>query len=60
MDAFQHGRFEAEIKAARGSGLVTGFFLHRDSPRQEIDVELPGGDSRSMLINVYFIAKLPG
>lgn len=53
-DAFEHGHFEAEIKAARGSGLVTGFFLHRDSPRQEIDVELPGGDPRSMLINVYF------
>ena len=54
VDSFQHGRFEAEIKAARGSGLVTGFFLHRDSPLQEIDVELPGGDPRSMLINVYF------
>jgi GR25 family glycosyltransferase involved in LPS biosynthesis len=54
VDSFQHGRFEAEIKTARGSGLVTGFFLHRDSPRQEIDVELPGGDSQSMLVNVYF------
>lgn len=52
--AFQHGRFEAEIKAARGSGLVTGFFLHRDSPRQEIDIELPGRDVGSMLVNVYF------
>jgi len=51
---FQHGRFEVEIRAARGSGLITGFFLHRDSPRQEIDVELPGGDTGSMLINVYF------
>ncbi len=54
VDSFQHGRFEAEIRAARGSGLVTGFFLHRDSPRQEIDVELPGGDSQGMLVNVYF------
>jgi GR25 family glycosyltransferase involved in LPS biosynthesis len=54
VDNFQHGRFEAEIKAARGSGLVTGFFLYRDSPRQEIDIELPGGDPQSMLANVYF------
>lgn len=54
VDFFQHGRFEVEIKAARGSGIVTGFFLHRDSPRQEIDVELPGGDSQSMLVNVFF------
>lgn len=52
--SFGHGRFEAEIKAARGSGLVTGFFLHRDSPRQEIDIELTGGDPQSMLVNVYF------
>jgi GR25 family glycosyltransferase involved in LPS biosynthesis len=52
--SFQHGRFEAEIKAARGSGLVTGFFLHRDSPRQEIDIELTGDDPQCVLVNVYF------
>ena len=51
---FDHGRFEAEIRAASGPGLVTGFFLHRDAPRQEIDVELAGDDPRRMLINVYF------
>ncbi|MER8676261.1 MULTISPECIES: family 16 glycosylhydrolase [unclassified Mesorhizobium] len=51
---FGHGRFEAEIRAARGSGLVTGFFLHRDLPRQEIDVELTGNDPYGMLVNVYF------
>ncbi|AZJ04639.1 family 16 glycosylhydrolase [Klebsiella quasipneumoniae subsp. similipneumoniae] len=52
--SFEYGRFVAEIKAARGSGLVTGFFLHRDSPRQEIDVEISGDDPNSMLVNVYF------
>lgn len=51
---FHHGRFEAEIRAAPGAGFVTGFFLHRDAPRQEIDVELAGNDPRRMLINVYF------
>jgi GR25 family glycosyltransferase involved in LPS biosynthesis len=51
---FDHGRFEAEIKVARGSGLVTGFFLHRDSPRQEIDIEVTGDNPRCMLANVYF------
>ncbi|MDF9792461.1 UNVERIFIED_ORG: GR25 family glycosyltransferase involved in LPS biosynthesis [Methylobacterium sp. SuP10 SLI 274] len=49
-----HGRFEAEIKAARGPGLVTGFFLHRAFPRQEIDIEITGDDTRRMLTNVYF------
>lgn len=51
---FHYGRFQAEIKAAPGAGLVTGFFLHRDGPRQEIDIELPGITPRRMLINVYF------
>ena len=51
---FGHGRFEAEIKAAAGTGLITGFFLHRSGPRQEIDIELLGGDPRRMLVNVYF------
>lgn len=52
--SFRHGRFEAEIRAAPGSGLVTGFFLHRDTPRQEIDIEFPGFNPRRMLANVYF------
>jgi len=52
--SFGHGRFEAEIRAALGSGLVTGFFLHRDTPLQEIDIELPGSDPWRMLTNVYF------
>ena len=51
---FAYGRFEAELKAAAGPGLVTGFFLHRDTPRQEIDIELIGDDPRMMLANVYF------
>jgi hypothetical protein len=51
---FGHGRFEAEIKAARGSGLITGFFLHRDAPRQEIDIEIVGADPSRMLANVFF------
>jgi len=52
--SYLHGRFEAEMKAAPGAGLVTGFFLHRDLPRQEIDIELPGNDPHRMLANVYF------
>jgi hypothetical protein len=52
--AFGYGRFEAEIRAASGSGLITGFFLHRDGPRQEIDIEFVGASPRRMLANVYF------
>ena len=52
--SFRYGRFEAEIRAAPGPGLITGFFLHRDTPRQEIDIEFAGADPRRMLANVYF------
>lgn len=51
---FLYGRFEAEICPAAGAGLVTGFFLHRDNPRQEIDLEFAGDDTRRLLVNVYF------
>jgi len=52
--SFRYGRFEAEIRAAPGPGLITGFFLHRDTPRQEIDIEFAGTDPQRMLANVYF------
>jgi hypothetical protein len=51
---FTHCRIEAEIRAAPGSGLITGFFLHRDMPRQEIDIEIEGAHPSRMLANVYF------
>ncbi|MFC4555402.1 family 16 glycosylhydrolase [Georgenia faecalis] len=52
--SFSYGRFQAQIQAVSGSGLVTGFFLHRGSPRQEIDIEFAGSDPRRMLTNVFF------
>lgn len=52
--SFTYGRFQVEIRAAAGAGLVTGFFLHRGSPRQEIDIEFAGSDPRRMLTNVFF------
>lgn len=57
---FLHGRFEAVIKPPKVSGLVTGIFLHRDSPRQEIDIELIGKSPNKMLINVYYNPGVDG
>jgi len=51
---FLYGRFEAEIRPANVSGVVTGVFLQRNSPRQEIDIELLGKDTTKMLLNVYY------
>ena len=52
--AFLYGRFEAILQATSVSGLVTGFFLHRDSPRQEIDVEITGNRPDRLLVNVFY------
>jgi GR25 family glycosyltransferase involved in LPS biosynthesis len=53
-DSFLYGRFEATLKATNVSGLVTGFFLHRDSPRQEIDIEITGNRPSRLLVNVFY------
>src|SRR5208282_4674983 len=52
--AFLYGRFEATLQATSVSGLVTGFFLHRDSPRQEIDIEITGNRPDRLLVNVFY------
>ena len=53
-DQFLFGRFEATIRASNVPGVVTGFFLHRDSPRQEIDIEIVGNRTDRLLINVFY------
>ena len=52
--SYLYGRFEAELRAARCSGLITAVFLHRFFPRQEIDIELLGCNPTKLLINVYY------
>jgi len=53
-DQYLFGRFDAVIKASNVPGVVTGFFLHRDSPRQEIDVEIAGHRPDRLLANVFY------
>ena len=52
--SFKYGTFAAEIRPSNVSGLITGIFLHRNGPRQEIDIEFLGKDTTKMLVNVYF------
>lgn len=52
--SFLFGRFEVTLQATNVPGLVTGFFLHRDSPRQEIDVEILGNQPDRLLVNVFY------
>ena len=51
---FLYGRFETTLQATNIPGLVTGFFLHRNSPRQEIDVEITGDRPDRILANVFY------
>jgi GR25 family glycosyltransferase involved in LPS biosynthesis len=51
---YLYGRFVAEVRPASSTGLITGVFLHRNSPRQEIDIEFIGKDTRHMLVNVFY------
>jgi beta-glucanase (GH16 family) len=53
-DRFLFGRFETTLQASKVPGVITGFFLHRDSPRQEIDVEIVGKRSDRLLVNVFY------
>ncbi|MEY9123341.1 GR25 family glycosyltransferase involved in LPS biosynthesis [Bradyrhizobium yuanmingense] len=53
-DSFLYGRFEATLQATNVSGLVTGFFLYRASPRQEIDIEITGNRPTRLLVNLFY------
>ena len=48
------GKFEASIQASNAPGVVTGMFLQRNSPGQEIDIEIAGNRSNRLLVNVFY------
>ncbi|MDH2329048.1 family 16 glycosylhydrolase [Cereibacter sp. SYSU M97828] len=54
------GRFEATFRASDVPGVITGFFLHRNSPHQEIDIEILGRNPEQLLINVFYNPGGPG
>ncbi|WP_116047027.1 family 16 glycosylhydrolase [Amycolatopsis palatopharyngis] len=51
---YLYGSFEAELRPSNVPGLITGLFLHRNGPRQEIDIEFLGRDTTKMLVNVFY------
>jgi GR25 family glycosyltransferase involved in LPS biosynthesis len=52
--SYRYGTFKAELRPPGVPGLVTGMFLHRNGPRQEIDIEFLGKDISKMLVNVFY------
>ena len=55
---FTYGRFEARMKAARGSGVISSLFTYRYDPWQEVDIEFKGRDTNAMQANIFY--NLPG
>ncbi len=52
-NTFSYGTFETNMKAAKGSGTVTSFFLYTGNPWDEIDVEILGKDTTKVQFNYY-------
>ena len=52
-NTFSYGTFETNMKAAKGDGLVTSFFLYTGSPWDEIDVEILGKNTWQVQLNYY-------
>jgi GR25 family glycosyltransferase involved in LPS biosynthesis len=52
--SYLYGSFAAELLPSNVPGLITGLFLHRNGPRQEIDIEFLGRDTTKMLVNVFY------
>ncbi len=49
-----YGSFEISMKPIKGDGVISAFFLHRNNPWQEIDLEFLGNDTTKVLLNVYY------
>ncbi len=48
------GRFESTFQACNVPGVITGFFLHRNLPHQEIDIEIAGNMPSRLIVNVFY------
>ncbi len=54
QQSYLFGRFSVVIKPVKVDGIITAFFLHRNDPWQELDIEFLGKDTTKLLLNVYF------
>lgn len=57
---YLYGRFESAFRASDVSGIITGFFLHRNSPHQEIDIEIAGNMPSRLVVNVFYNPGVDG
>jgi beta-glucanase (GH16 family) len=62
-DYYGYGKYETRFKAAKGSGIVTGFFTYTGpsdgTQHHEIDIEILGKDTTKLQTN-YFVNGVGG
>lgn len=51
---YLYGSFEVSMKPIKADGIISAFFIHRNDPWQEIDIEFLGNDTTKVLLNVYY------
>jgi GR25 family glycosyltransferase involved in LPS biosynthesis len=54
QEPYRYGKFSVIMKAVKMDGVVTAFFLHRNDPWQELDIEFLGKDTTRVLLNVFY------
>jgi endo-1,3-1,4-beta-glycanase ExoK len=52
-DVYGYGKIETRMKAVKGSGIITGFFIYNGNPWHEIDVEILGKDTTRLQTNYF-------
>lgn len=50
---YGYGTYQVRMKAARGSGVVSSFFVYNGSPWDEIDIEILGKDPTKLHTNYF-------
>jgi endo-1,3-1,4-beta-glycanase ExoK len=58
-DVYSYGTYTVRMRAAKGSGIVSSFFIYNGNPWDEIDIEFLGKDTTKMQTN-YFVSGTGG
>jgi len=57
---YSSGTFETRMKVAKGSGIVSAFFLYGPDANKEIDVEITGNNTSVLHLNHWVSSKSNG
>lgn len=52
-DTYSYGMYSVNMKAAKGSGIISSFFIYTGNPWDEIDIEFLGKDTTKVQFNYY-------